>query len=237
MKIRRLHDIDLARIAPMPRDCQRKSLEQIRLGYPRFSYDPLRSCFYDIFNVQYEMLGLVAPTDWGIVKAKLNRKCKSEAELTANLRVAKGLYEFAGGGISGREQQFLPMAMGAGIKVAYWLSLILVKERQSLVPFIDPRASRGLTQIGRQFVFSMMHERIRVPDPDYTSVRFAILQFGEPDGDVRHPVLHTDNGVELFTLDEMERMVAGTYELWHEVCEERQATTRRKAGEMRGPLI
>ena len=50
-------------------------------------------------------------------------------------------------------------------------------------------------------------------------------------------MLHTDEGVELFSLDEMEAMVATTYELWREVCEEREMEMRREAGGMRGSLI
>ena len=83
----------------------------------------------------------------------------------------------------------------------------------------------------------MMNERIRVADPDYAAVRFAIFQFGDDEDDVRHPVMHTDADVELFSLDEMESMVATTYDLWREVCEEREMEARGKAGGMRGSLI
>ncbi len=238
MKIRRLPDIDLARIAPLARDQQRKHLEQFRYGRPPFSYAPLRACFHDIFNVQPALFGPVAPTDWVVVEETLRKKCKSEDEFIANLRVAKGLHQFTNAKqIFGRAREFFPLGMGAGQRVVYWLSMILAIDEQPLVPFIDPRRSKGLTEAGRRFAFSMMHERIRAADPDYANVRFAIFQFGDIEGDIRRPMFHTDEGIELFSIEEMETMVATTYELWREVCEERETETRRKASGTRGSLI
>lgn len=236
--MRPLPDIDLARIATLPINQQRKQLEQIRDGRPPFSYGPLRTCFHDIFNVQPEMFAPVAPTDWAVIERQLRRKCRSEDELRANLRVARGLHQFAmDAGMLGRAQEFFPLAMGTGQKVAYWLPMVLSLEGRAIVPFIDPRQSRNLTGEARRFAFSMMHERIRAADPDYGSVRFAIFQFGEVNEDRRNPVLRTDDGVQLFSLDEMEAMVSTTYELWYEVCQEREMDTRRKATGTRGPLI
>ena len=222
----------------MPRDQQRKALEQIRYGRPPFSYAPFRAGYHDIFNVQPALFGPVRPTDWSILEANLARKCKSDDELEANIRVAKGLHEFAmASDIIGRSQEFFPLGMSAGRKVTYWLPMILAIDKRPLVPFVDPRRSRGLTTAGRRFVFSMMHERIRVADPDYAETGFGIFQFGEGEGDVRRPVLHTDEAVELYSLDDMETMVNATYQLWREVCEEREAEARRKATGTRGPLF
>lgn len=238
MKIRPLPDIDLARIAPLPEDQQRKLLEQIRHGRPPFSYGPLRTCFHDIFNVQPEMFGPVVATAWGMIEAQLGRKCRSDDELQANLRVARGLHQFATeSNLLGRAQEFFPLAMGAEQKVVYWLPMVLSLEGRPLVPFIDPRRSRSLTREARRFVFSMMHERIRAVDPDYEAIQLAIFQFGDVNVDRRNPVLHTDDGIELFTIDQMETMVKATYELWREVCEEREMDARRKATGTRGPLI
>jgi hypothetical protein len=137
----------------------------------------------------------------------------------------------------GRAQEFFPMAMGAGRRVSFWQPMILAVDDQPLVPFIEPRRSRGLGAEGRRFAFSMMHERIRAADEDFAEVRFGIIQFGEVHEGRRPATLHTDDGVKLFSLDEMEAMVAATYEMWRDVCEEREADTRRKAGGERGPLI
>ena len=184
------------------------------------------------------MFGPVAPTDWSVIEAQLRRKCRSDDEMKANLAVGRGLHGFATReNLLGRAQDFLPLAMGVGQKVSYWLPMILSHEGHPLVPFIDPRRSRGLTREGRRFAFSMMHERIRAADPDYGTVRFAIFQFGNMSEDQRTPILHTDDDVSLFSLDELETMVSATYALWQEVCEEREMEERRKATGTRGPLI
>lgn len=238
MKIRPLHEIDLARIAPLPLDQQRRQLTQIRHGRPPFSYGPLRSCFHDIFNVQLEMFSPVDATEWTVIESLLRRKCRSADELKANLAVAKGLHEFGSRSeVLGRTQEFFPLAMGAGQKVAYWLPMVLSIEGRAVVPFIDPRRSKGLTREGRRFAFSMMHERVRAADPDYETVGLAIVQFGDVIEDQRAVVVHMDDGTTLFSIDQLEMMVNSTYALWHEICEEREADDRRRGTGTHGPLI
>jgi hypothetical protein len=41
----------------------------------------------------------------------------------------------------------------------------------------------------------------------------------------------------LFTFDELDQMVRDTYEMWQDVCEQRAAETRRKAGGKSGGLV
>lgn len=51
MKMRRLPEIDLARIAPLATDQKRRALERFKLGHPTLTYKPVRALFADIFNV------------------------------------------------------------------------------------------------------------------------------------------------------------------------------------------
>jgi hypothetical protein len=238
VKIRPLPDIDLARIASLPKEQQRKPLEQMRDGRPPFTYGPLRTCFHDIFNVQPEMFGLVEPTAWPIVEGRLQAKCRSAAELKANVAVARGLHDFATTAhMLGRAQEFSPLSISTGQRVSYWLPMVLSHEGQALVPFIEPRQSRGLTRAARRFVFSMMHEHIRAADPDYEAVRMAIFQFSDPNGNARSPILYTDENVELIALADLEAMVSYTYALWQDICQERDMETHRRAGGAHGPLL
>jgi hypothetical protein len=238
VKIRRLPEIDLARISPLPKDQQRKHLEQIRYGRPPLSYGPFRSCFHDILNVRPEMFGPVSVTDWRVIDTLLRRKCCSEQERDANIYVARGLHEFARETkMLGRAEEFFPLAMGVAPPVTYWLPMVLSFEGCQLVPFIDPRRSRGLTHAGRRFALSMMHERIRAADPEYEAVRLAIFQFKDVNEDRRNLVIHTDESIQLFSFDEMEAMVRVTYELWREVWEEREMEMRRKSTGTRGSLL
>jgi hypothetical protein len=75
-----------------------------------------------------------------------------------------------------------------------------------------------------------MHERIRAADPDFAEVALGIVQFSLSEKGPRTPVLYTDDGVTLFTFEQLDLMVRDTYELWREVCQEREADTRRRAG-------
>ena len=83
----------------------------------------------------------------------------------------------------------------------------------------------------------MMHERIRAADPDFSEVTLGIVQFSLSEKGPRLPILFTDEGVKLFTFDELDQMVRETYELWREVCEERAIEIRRRAGGNGGGFI
>lgn len=236
MTIRLLPDIDLARIAPQPDDIKRKSLQQMKGGRPPVSYNPLRSCFDDIFNIQPGLaFGYAPPTPWAVIEAELDSRCRSEVERVQNKRVARGLHDFASSGrLMGRKHEFFPLSMGAGRKVTFWLPMILAIDERAHAIFIEPRRTRGLMANGRRFAFSMMHERIRAADEDFADVRLGIVRFADPDGDRRAARLFTDVDVDLYPLEKLEHMVATTYEMWREVLEER-AERGRATGT--GPLI
>ena len=238
MTTRLLPDIDLARIAPQRDDMKRKSLEQMKSGFSSITYNPVRACFPDIFNIQPDLdLGATLPTPWAVIEAELRKRSRSDEEFTYNRRVALGLHDFATSGrVYGRRQEFFPLSMGMGQKITLWLPMILAIDEQASALFIEPRRTRGLTAEGRRFAFSMMHERIRAADEDFADVRLTIVQFGDPSNDRRAVRLHTDEGVELYSREELEQMVASTYEMWREVLEERERKARGRATGT-GPLI
>lgn len=238
MTIRPLPDTDLARIAPQRDDMKRRSLEQMKGGFSTFSYKPVRSCFDDIFNIQPALdFGSAAATPWSVIETELKKRCKSQDEFMYNKRVALGLHDFAKSGrVIGRRQEFFPLAMGMGRKVTYWLPMVLAIDEQPSALFIDPRGSKGLSTEGRRFAFSMMHERIRAADEDYADVRLTIAQFHKPEGGRRAVRLYTDEGVDLYSREELELMVASTYEMWRDVLEERGREARGRATGT-GPLI
>lgn len=235
---RMLPDTDLARIAPQRDDMKRKSLEQMKGGYSTFSYRPVRACFDDIFNIQAGLdFGSTPATPWATIEAELRKRCKSDEEFKYNKRVALGLHDFAKSGrVIGRREEFFPLGMGMGRKVTLWQSMIVAIDEAASAIFIEPRASKGLTAEGRKFAFSMMHERIRAEDEDFADVRLTIAQFYKPEDGRRAVHLYTDEGVELYSREELELMVASTYEMWMEVLAERERDARSEATGT-GPLI
>lgn len=237
MKTRPLPDTDLARIAPLPTNQKRNALDALRLGHPPYRYTPVRGSFSDILNLA---AGMFDPgrVPFEKIAAEIRRKSRNDQEEEANLRVAKGLYDFVTAhDLRGRRHDFYPLAIGVGASVVYWHSAILLVDGHPLIPFFDPRRSKLLTSLGRQFAFSMMHQRIREGSPDFKDVRFGIFQFEKTDEGPRPPQLHTDVGVALFSLDQLEQMVAETYEIWREVCEGREAEMRRRGGGGGGTLL
>ncbi|TAZ86169.1 hypothetical protein ELH72_24395 [Rhizobium ruizarguesonis] len=227
-----LPDTDLARIAPLPDDMKRAALRQMKSGFSTFSYKHVRSCFGDLFNIQPALFGLSEATPYDKVDERLVRVCKAGAELKNNRQIAKALHAFAtSAGVTGRHHDFFPLAMGIGRKVSFWLPMVLAFEERPYAVFIDPRRTRGLTQDARRFAFSMMHERIRASDDDFSDINFAIIRFGADDEqDCRAVRFFSDEGVDLYSLDELESLVASTYRIWQEVWDERTAETRRRRG-------
>ncbi|WP_313612995.1 type VI toxin-antitoxin system SocB family DNA replication inhibitor toxin [Rhizobium sp.] len=233
-----LHDTDLARIAPLPDDMKRSQLMQMKGGFSPFSYKPVTTCYPDIFNVQSGMFGASPPTPWKQIQAQVIRASRLGDEQRNNLQVAKALYEFASNaGAIARRHDFFPMHIGVGKKVSFWLPMVLAVDEKPHAIFIDPRRSKGLAELGRKFVFSMMHERIRAADADFANIQLGIIRFQDGDDDERSVRFYRDEGVTLFSLEELEDMVASTYRIWLEVHEEREADARRRAAGGRGSLL
>jgi hypothetical protein len=226
-------------MAPMQPDKKRHELEKIRYSVPPHTYNPLRGQFKNIFNISTTMFGPVEPTPWSKIADEIMRRSRHEGECAANLSAAQALYDYAIKiKLSGSEQDFLPLPLGQGAKLVYWLSAVLIIGETPLVPFVDPRgSSTKLTPDGRRFVLSVMNERIKVADHDFAEVRLGIFQFRKGVGSTRIPVLHTDEGVELFDFETLDQMVRETYELWEDVCRERTAEMRRRTGTTREGMI
>src|SRR5690242_9972067 len=94
MKIRRLSEIDLARICPLEKGEKMIRLRKLKSCRPPHTYNPLRSTLGDILNLQPDMFDGGAYTAWKHIEADLFRKAASESELRFNLAVAEALYVF-----------------------------------------------------------------------------------------------------------------------------------------------
>jgi hypothetical protein len=238
VKIRLLPEIDLARIAVMSADQARVALKQMKSGWAPYSYSPTRQMLLDILNVEPGELGQASRTEWAVIERRIVRLSKSEDEKRANLAAAKALYSYSvDNDMHGRQYDFFPLALGMSAKVSYWSRAVLSLNDNPLVVFIDPRRTKGLTARGRQFVFSAMHERVRASDSDFAEVRLGIFQFINNEDGSRTSRLFADDGIPLFSFDEIGEMVRRTYEMWFEVLDEREAEVRRKGTGTRGPLI
>jgi len=234
---RSIPELDLARIAPLAINEKKKALQQLKLGWPPYSYNPMRASNLDILNVSAGPLAELPRTPWPSIAVDIARRCNGDADaIAANLRAGEGLYNFASEfNLTGRRHEFFSLAIGLSEKVSYWSPVVIALEKRAVVPFIDPRRSKKLSPEGRLFVFSMMNEHIRVADPDFADVALAILQFRNTATGVRPVVSFFDDGLKLWSFADLDEMVRETYRLWEEVLEGREAESRRSA--KKGPLI
>jgi hypothetical protein len=194
---------------------------------------PFRKSLADILNVQTGFLSAVDRAPLPKIEQAIRAECRSPEELEANLKVAQALHKYAESErIEGRSLELFPLSVGAGTKLVFWHSCLLVRAGEPIIPFFDPRRSATkLTAQARRFVFSTMHERIRAADPDYESVRLGIWQFTAPAKGPRVPVIYTDAGVNLISFDALEAMVGETYDLWAEIYTRRaKVEPKRRSG-------
>jgi hypothetical protein len=141
--MRHLPEIDLARIAPLPREQKRRELEHMSLGRPPYRYAPMRASLSDLTNVQADLAGPMFRTPWDKIAQVISRASRSDLEEEANLRVAEGLFQFSEAtGLIGRRHDIFPLALGVTTKVTYWQPAILTLDGRPIIPFYDPRRSK-----------------------------------------------------------------------------------------------
>ncbi len=218
---------------------KRNALEQLKLGYPPLSLNPMRGSILETFNVEAGPLASATPrTSWPTISRAISKLCGSENERKANLAAGHALYRYAAEkGLTGRHHDFFSLAMGVSRKVTYWSNAVVAIDGKPFVPFIDPRRTRRLTRTARQFVFSVMNERIRVADPDFADVGLAIIQFDNPEHGPRTATPWFDEGIELFSFETLDKMVRETYEMWAEVLAKREADAHEAGKASRGSLL
>jgi hypothetical protein len=229
MKIRRLSEIDLARIAPLEREEKIYRLRLLKVGSPPHTYNPFRSSLGDILNLQFEIFDEAPYTPWLKIVDAIERQAVSEVEATFNLGVAKALYDF---GVERKIRSYrkpiTAWPVGYGQSVSYWWNLYTVFDDRPSFMFVDPRISNSLTRLGIKFAFSLMHERIRAQDPDFLDARLIIAQFGKGKNKERNVRIFDANDFELFSVDDLNSMIDETFRLWIAVLEERMEEAKKK---------
>ncbi|MEO0882914.1 MAG: hypothetical protein AAFY34_09275 [Pseudomonadota bacterium] len=231
---------DLARIAPLAEEQQRRELALLKKGYPPFTYNPIRKCLADILSLQVGGLFGQQPSTWEQTKASLTLACAAGDETTYNLMAAEAIYSFAQeNGLTGRSRidGFGDMQLGQGYRVSLWEKAVVSYNGRPHILFIDLRSTKGLTKLGLRFAFSAQHEQIRERDPDLEEAGLLILKVTPPVDDVRNIRPFTDDGVELYSYDELNDMTRRTYELWSEVYFGRVEEEIRRAAGDEGPLF
>lgn len=231
MKIRRIPETDLARIAVLTEAEQRAELRLLKEFRPPYSLQPFREIVGDLVNLQVGMFSGGATTPWSQVESTLTHRCKTAVELQRNLAVAKALYGFAiEHEVVSYDRPSSRWAVGFEHSVAYWNNFYSVYGERVHFFHFDPRRTHPLTLEARRFALSMMHQRLRVEDPDFAEAELAVVRFGERTNGERFVRLYTATDVELFNYDQLTAMVDTTYNLWIRELQRRQDDARRAGG-------
>jgi hypothetical protein len=237
MKMRRLPEIDLARIAPLEEKEQLVKLRSQKVANPPYNYNPLRNVVPDLLNAGSRLLGAGVPTPWSQIAKKIASQSRHELEGKVNLALAEILRDrIKEDALVGQSQDFAPLAIGISNHVRYWLRLSYLRNERLIVPFIDPRKQNSLGPAGRRFAFSMMNVAIREANPDFENASFEIWHFGRTADGSRTLNIYSDADVEFYSFEELDEMVRNTYAFWQKILEEREAEERRKAAGTKGPL-
>jgi hypothetical protein len=241
MKTRRLLEVDLARLAALPPDEQRRRMIKLVGGGGRFSFKPTRDQFPDILNSQppiFLPLGASPATEFGVIEARLKKDCRSAEELLFNTQAARMLHShFREQNVVSHPYNFGSMSLGVERSVQYWVQSYFARGELPVVTFIDPRGGQGLNSRARDVVFSAMHASIRERNPDFAKAELEIVQLpydrqSKLAATITSRVLRTYvlSGTPLYDFSEIDRMLTETLHIWDEVCMEASAETRRRAG-------
>ncbi|SHG33183.1 hypothetical protein SAMN02745157_4038 [Kaistia soli DSM 19436] len=239
MKKRPIPETDLARITVLPWDRQRSELEHLKVSFSPYSYGSVRGVSGDILNISTIMLGATARPAWQIIAREIERNCRrGEDEIAANLAVGRALYQFSEKhSVHGRREEFFPLTVGVFAKLRYWSQAVVSIDGRPSVVHIDPRKSSALDARSRRFVFSVMHQRIRLADPDFTEVTLGIMQVPKRADGSRQAELHVNTDVELYDFEALDQMITTTYEIWWDILAEREAKRRGDGSGEAGPLF
>jgi hypothetical protein len=231
VKTRPIPDIDLARIAVRSADEQRIHLQKLKSFRPTHTLNPFRAAIPDLVNVQPPLFGVAPRTPWAVIENAIANSKEGADGIARNLAVSKALFDFGTQAeISSYPKAANRWSVGFGYSVAYWNAFYSVWEGRGAHVYFDPRLSHPLGETGHRFAFSMMHQRLRVDDPDYAELDLVIVSFGRGLGVQRTVEVHHADGLALYGYDELNEMIDTTYGLWFEELARRGAEARRAAG-------
>ena len=196
----------------------------------------MRICIPDLLNKQGDLLE-VCVTPWDKIENVLAKESSNPSEYEFNRSVSKALHDYANANsIISYANPIAKWAIGFGQSVCYWCDLYTVSSGRACFPFFDPRITNRLTVEARRFAFSVMHERIRVPDPDFSDAKLMIIQFAKDQLGGRSIQAFDSDNVSLFDFDMLNAMVTRTYQIWKEILEEREGARATGTDDF-GPLF
>jgi hypothetical protein len=229
-KLRRLPEIDLAKIAPLSRDEKLPRLRSFNSGGGSWSYEPARKQSFNIAAPRNPLGLIVASPNIEQIRQLVRRDSYCIEQEESCIEVVDLFYDWNSANATDAIDRRLPaMAIGSLGSVKYWESFVSLIRGVPTQVFFDHRRQNGLTSLARKFVFSMMAAQARAADPDLVDAQRLILCFPQRKDCPRQIVDHYCNDADLFTIDQLTQMIEETYELWQEVLAERRIEPPKRA--------
>ena len=124
---------------------------------------------------------------------------------------------------------FPSLGIGSLGRVRYWTNVVFEFKARLTVAYFDHRREHGLTALGRKVAFSLMHQQIRVSDPELSNADLMIVQFKQAPSEERGYQIYLASELmePLFSFDELQEMISETYEIWAELESLKTGTGRR----------
>jgi hypothetical protein len=228
MKISRsLPETDLARTALLSNDQKRIILRGVKSFKPPHSFAPLRKVVPALFQAGASLLDLPS-RNWDEIEAAIRSYCRRNPHwIGPNLEVAKTLFDFnQTRGFKAVEWDFPFIPVGFGTKIKLWHDFYSIQEDRPVLAFVDPRRTDGLSDLGRQFIFSAMRHQFGVGD--FEAARFEILRCPRDryTGALRVEVF-TFNERDTVDLGTLNDAIDSTFKIWREILDERTEEMRR----------
>ena len=94
---------------------------------------------------------------------------------------------------------------------------------------LDYRRAGGYSSVGRKFAISMMHRQTRMVFPQFAAADLRVLQFVQRKNSDRRIVETSVDGLALFPTEQLDEMIAETFDVWQELHRESEGVKYKSA--------
>lgn len=197
------------------------------------SYEPLRRSVGEAANVSLPLLPDIGATSLEQLERLVIKECKGNAKLIAmNLAPVRAIRQFVSDhGVEAEFLEDLPIALYPGMRYSFWVPMLVRYAGQARIVFFDLRRTGGLSESGLQVCFSIMHDRFRDLNPDFSTVGLESWRFAN---NAARTIRVVSEWAEPISYDAITADVAETYAILNAL---RAGDAGRATGTDDGPLF
>lgn len=233
----RLPETDLANMAFLSATMKREAIERfLRPKQIKGTYEPFRQFFPDIVNRQVPMFEDLASTPWEVIESSIRRACRTKPDsLLMNLEIAQATHEYIiRERVNALAIDVTPLSFGTGHVYYFGLSVLMRYPNRIAAVFLDMRRTGNLSQTGRDFIFSTLHERYRTAYPDLANIDLEIFRYKN---NKNRTLVAIQPSNVIYSLDQITTDVRETYAIYDMVLKGDTEKRRRSGGGSIGPLF